>query len=72
MTSTDIVDRLDRWIAHLGEPTGAGRSDPDNDIVFLLRDARAEIQRLNGVVDPMGTETDPHHGGKIGSIGSLS
>lgn len=47
---SDIASSLERWIKHLGKPTGAGRADPDNDILFLLMDARDEINRLRRAI----------------------
>lgn len=47
---SDIASSLERWIKHLGKPTGAGRADPDNDILFLLMDARDEIKRLRAAL----------------------
>jgi hypothetical protein len=45
----DLLGRLDRWIAHLGDdPTGAGRASPDNDFIYLLRDARDALARIGG------------------------
>jgi hypothetical protein len=43
---SDIVQRVDRWLEILGKPFGAGRANPDNELVYLLSDARAEIKRL--------------------------
>lgn len=46
-----LLARLDRWIAHYGEPFGNGRANPDNDIPYLLRDARAEVENLRNLID---------------------
>jgi hypothetical protein len=36
----ELLARLDRWIEHFGKPTGNGRANPDNDMIYLLSDCR--------------------------------
>ena len=48
--STNITSRIDRWIAHFGEPMGPGRANPDNDTIYLLTDTKAEIERLRSAL----------------------
>lgn len=47
---TEIVERLKRWQVALGEPIGPGRSNPDNDTIYLLKDAATAIERLEARV----------------------
>jgi hypothetical protein len=39
----DLIARLDRWLAACGEPVGNGRSNPDNDGLYLMQDCRAAL-----------------------------
>ncbi len=43
---SDIRGRLEHWIKAVGEPTRAGRADPDNEMIYLMRDAMARIAEL--------------------------
>ena len=38
-----LVARIDRWLTVFGEPMGNGRANPDNDMIYLLRDCRAAL-----------------------------
>lgn len=42
----DIAARLRRWSKTFGKPTGNGRTNPDNDMIYLLDDAADEIEAL--------------------------
>lgn len=44
--SATIVDRLEKWQAVLGRPMAPGRANPDNDLFYLLLDAREHIQEV--------------------------
>lgn len=46
MSETEIMDRLTRWAKIFGEPIYGGRSNPDNDMFYLLTDAKECIQGL--------------------------
>lgn len=41
-----VVERLRNWIHAIGQPAGNGRANPDNDMIYLLRDAADEIEEL--------------------------
>lgn len=42
----DIAARLRRWSKTFGKPMGNGRTNPDNDMIYLLDDAADEIEAL--------------------------
>lgn len=44
--SATIVDRIGQWLAVLGKPLAPGRSNPDNDLIYLLIDAREHISEI--------------------------
>ena len=43
---TSVVARLERWRETLGTPIGAGRANPDNDLIYLMMDA---VEVINGL-----------------------
>lgn len=43
---TLVIDRLERWMKVLGSPMYGGRSNPDNDMYFMLLDAKDCIEGL--------------------------
>lgn len=54
----DLVKRLDRWLATFGEPMGNGRSNPDNDMIYLLRDVSTRIASDAKRIAELETERD--------------
>lgn len=43
--SNDLIARLDRWIAVFGKPMAPGGANPDNDMIYLLRDVREALSK---------------------------
>lgn len=56
--SDDLVKRLRRWRQHFGEPVSAGRSNPDNDMIYLLGDAADALEAKDAEIERLRAERD--------------
>jgi len=53
-----VITRLDEWRKVLGEPMAPYRANPDNDLIYLLSDAKECIEGLRREARSLEGRTD--------------